>query len=183
MEVILISDDRVKIMLTDEDLREFDIDYGIAEGDTDLCRRFKSVLQRADDICGTHIGSERVMIQLFQSRGGGCELFVTKLPLASLPAKNKKCDGVFYVFESIGALVAVCRLLAARGHGKHSSAYFSDRTCALYIPEFSESKPLPLSAACLDEYGSRADGSTRIYISEHAHSVCSENAVEILSKL
>ena len=183
MEVILISDDRVKIMLTDEDLREFDIDCGVTEN-TDLCCRFKSVLQRADDICGTHIGSERVMIQPFQSRGGGCELFVTKLPLASLPAaKEQKCGGVFYVFESIGALVAVCRLLAARGHGKHSTAYFSDRSYALYLPEFSESKTLPLSAACLDEYGYAADGSTRIYISEHARSVCPENAVEILSKL
>ena len=49
MEVILISNSKVKIMLTEEDLREFAIDCDAAESDADLRRRFKDVLRRADD--------------------------------------------------------------------------------------------------------------------------------------
>ncbi len=184
MEVILIDDGKLKIMLTEKDLREFAIDCDDAESDADLRRRFKDVLRRADDICGTSIGTSRVMVQLFQSRDGGCELFVTRLSEA-LPSEKRSAEcGSAYVFESLGALVAVCRLLCARGYGKHSSAFSTDGgEYVLMLPELSSGSPLPLAAACLDEYGTRCnDEKTRTYISEHAHTICADGAAEILSK-
>lgn len=184
MEVILINDAKVKITLTAEDLREFAINCDAAESDADLRRRFKDVLRRADDICGTNIGSSRVMVQLFQSREGGCELFVTRLSPTPPSEKPPSERGTAYVFENLSALVAVCRLLYARGYGAHSSAFSTDDgEYVLMLPELSDGERLPLGAACLDEYGTRCnDEKTRMYISEHAHTICADGAAEILSK-
>lgn len=185
MEVILISDSKVKIMLTEEDLREFAIDCDADERDTDLRRRFKDVLRRADDVYGTDIGTARVMVQLFQSRKGGCELFVTRLSPSLLPlcAPDTAAPSL-YIFDSIGALIAVSRLLGERGYGKNSTALCTDGgKYALLLPEFSSEEPLPLSAACLDEYGTRStDAKMRLYISEHARTLCGNEAVKTLSK-
>jgi negative regulator of genetic competence, sporulation and motility len=184
MEVILISDDKVKITLTEEDLREFAIDCDAAEEDGELCRRFKDVLCRADDICGTSLGASRVLVQLFQSRDGGCELFVTRLSPALPTGASGAADGTVYVFNSLGALVAACRLLNTRGYGAHSAAFSTDGgEYALLLPEFPSDAPVPLAAACLDEYGvRRTDEKTRLYISEHARTICADGAAEILSK-
>lgn len=184
MEVILISDDKVKITLTEEDLREFAIDCDAAEEDGELCRRFKDVLCRADDICGTSLGASRVLVQLFQSRDGGCELFVTRLSPALPTGARGAADGTVYVFDSLGSLVAACRLLNTRGYGAHSAAFSTDGgEYALLLPEFSSDAPVPLAAACLDEYGvRRTDEKTRLYISEHARTICADGAAEILSK-
>ena len=184
MEVILISDDKVKITLTEEDLREFAIDCDAAEEDGELCRRFKDVLRRADDICGTSIGESRVLVQLFRSRAGGCELFVTRLSPALPTGAGGAADGTVYVFDSLGALVAACRLLNARGYGANSAAFSTDGgEYALLLPEFPSGAPVPLAAACLDEYGvRRTDEKARLYISEHAHAICADGAAKILSK-
>ncbi len=184
MEVILISDDKVKITLTEEDLREFAIDCDAAEEDGELCRRFKDVLCRADDICGTSLGASRVLVQLFQSRDGGCELFVTRLSPALPTGARGAADGTVYVFDSLGSLVAACRLLNTRGYGAHSAAFSTDGgEYALLLPEFPSDAPVPLAAACLDEYGvRRTDEKTRLYISEHARTICADGAAEILSK-
>ena len=154
-------------------------------GGLHLLRQIVGVLRRADDICGTDIGSARVMVQLFQSRKGGCELFVTRLSPSLLPlSAPDSAEGSLYIFDSIGALIAASRLLGERGYGKNSTAFCTEGgKYALLLPEFSSEAPLPIAAACLDEYGMRsADTKMRLYISEHARTLCGNEAVEILSK-
>lgn len=186
MEVIQISNAKFKISLTENELREFDIDLDdIGAGAGDVRRRFRGVIERAANLCGTPIEFGRIFIQIFPSRAGGCELFVTKLD--DLPRERTEHDDsteVLYTFHSLGALIAACRILASRGFGAESVAYRADDgSCALLLPEFSPDEPLPLAAACLDEFGVRRTGeAARIYISEHTHSILSDNAAQRLSQ-
>lgn len=80
MELIVISQTHMKIMLTETDMRRFDL-----TADTESCvsGRTRDSLRRLFDEARMETGFEtegaRLLVQLFACRSGGCEIFVTKL--------------------------------------------------------------------------------------------------------
>lgn len=80
MELIVISPTRLKIMLTEPDMRRYQI-----SADTVDCAdgRTRQSLRRLFDDARRETGFEtdgaRLLIQLYASVSGGCEIFVTKL--------------------------------------------------------------------------------------------------------
>lgn len=80
MELIKISSSQLKIMLSSEDMDSFDLDCADADRNTPKAREaFKRILKKAKEMSGFDIGSEKLFIQLYPSRSGGCELFVSKI--------------------------------------------------------------------------------------------------------
>ena len=84
MELILINEKKLKIMLTPEDMREYEIDCeSVDYARAETRRAFWSILDEAKHRTGFDAASERVYIQLYPSREGGCEMFVTRLSCAA----------------------------------------------------------------------------------------------------
>lgn len=82
MELILISDSKLKITLTSDDMAQYELDCDTVDYDnTETRKAFWEILDRAKHITGFDAASDRVFIQLYPSRGGGCEMYVTKLGL------------------------------------------------------------------------------------------------------
>lgn len=80
MELIVISDSKLKIMLTKEDLREYALDCNTLDYEnTETRRAFWSILDEAKHRTGFDAASEKVFVQVYPSRAGGCEMYVTKL--------------------------------------------------------------------------------------------------------
>ena len=80
MEFILINDNKIKVMLTEEDLQEFEIEADELDySNTDTKKMFWDVLSRAKRLTGFDTDGQRVLVQLYPSRHGGCEMFVTKI--------------------------------------------------------------------------------------------------------
>ena len=78
MELILISNTKLKIMLDESDMRKYHIENecDCAEGSTR--RAIRSLLECARDQIGFNTDGEEIFVQLYTSKQGGCELFVTK---------------------------------------------------------------------------------------------------------
>ena len=211
MEFILISDNKIKIMLTEEDLQEFEIaadelDYA----NTDTKRMFWDILSRAKRSVGFDTDGHRVLVQLYPSRCGGCEMFVTRLSCLSdtekgeqderaeiesvinqlPPKKNFKKEhkegriGAF-AFESIGNLISVCRRLVNMGYDGESDAYVGDdKRSYLFLSDIEPCAYLPLDEfSFISEYGTTEnEEATRSYVSEHAKEICKSRAVEELAR-
>ena len=80
MELILISDSKLKIMLTRDDLRLYSIDCDTLDYEnTETRRAFWSILDEAKHRTGFDAASEKVFVQVYPSKAGGCEMYVTKL--------------------------------------------------------------------------------------------------------
>ncbi len=76
MELILISDSKLKVMLSADDMRN----YAFDDMNTIHTKEsFRSLMREAKSRCGFNALEGRVFVQLYRSRAGGCELFVTKL--------------------------------------------------------------------------------------------------------
>ena len=78
MELILISNTKLKIMLDESDMIKYHIgsESDCAKGSTR--RAIRSLLDCAREQIGFNTDGEEIFVQLYTSKKGGCELFITK---------------------------------------------------------------------------------------------------------
>ena len=80
MELIVISETKLKIMLSPPDMVHYELEGSSLNCVDDRTRAaFRHIFEDARDEIGFDTEGERLFIQLYASRGGGCEIFVTKL--------------------------------------------------------------------------------------------------------
>ena len=121
MELIVISENKLKVMLTADDMRHYNLDCDTIDSDNAPARRaFRSILDDARAQTGFDTGKDRIFVQLYPGKAGGCEMFVTKLSTAKAEAKSppaspqKKEPPVrehAYVFPTLSHLLMASRRL------------------------------------------------------------------------
>ena len=143
MELIRISDSKLKIMLTPMDMRQFELSSDNFYDDSEkMHQSFRLLLDEIRRQSGFEADDHRISVQYFPSREGGCEMFISNLS----PERNKKTcaltpaqgmqpaprtRGSFsrsfaYRFEGLEALLSVCRRLLPMDYISASSAYRDD---------------------------------------------------------
>ena len=192
MELILINDSKLKIMLTPSDMKEYDISCeSVDYKKTETRRAFWCILDDAKHKTGFDAASEKVYIQMYPSKEGGCEMYVTKLELKSskeshhalLPLSRRF---LAFSFERLDELIGVCRRLRAIDFSGSSEAHRSNTgRYVLIIDEPEENAYIGLSEhSFIDEFGRRENVKhVKLMCHEHASCICGENAVEILGSL
>ena len=201
MELIMINENKLKITLSVCDMKQYCLDCSTIDYDnTETRRAFWSILDEVKHQTGFDAASQKVFIQLYPSKEGGCEMYVTKLGekhkceesddpvpdshrLRPLPKRH-----VAYSFNSLDRLIAVCTRLSSIGFSEKSSAFRSHiekDKFFLLLEEPEENAYLPvteLSFIC--EYGKSENlKNTMLFIHEHADPICQSRAVETLSGL
>ncbi len=109
MELIVIDDRKLKIMLTPPDMRHYDLHAERMTTTNAATRRaFRHIFDDARERIGFDTAGERLLVQLYTSRGGGCEIFVTKLGLdeESIAPDLAALDGVPLDLAAEDALLA-----------------------------------------------------------------------------
>ena len=128
MELIRISDSKLKIMLTPMDMRQFELSTDNFYDDSEkMHRSFRLLLDEVKRQSGFEADDHRISVQYFPSREGGCEMFISNLSgerdrgtCALTPAQEIKpvtrtrgsfCRSFAYRFEGLDELLSVCRRL------------------------------------------------------------------------
>ncbi len=210
MDFIRISDVKIKVTLSQEDL-----DRCVTEGERERGSdgsggshgTLRAILKEIRRKTGFDATGERVLMQMFPGSDGGCELFVTrlgklpdKLPdakpsekpsdkpsarrSAPLPAAPPPLRSAVFVFERLFPLLSVCRHLSRVGYPHLSAAYYGDDGLWYLVlqEKIQSDRPSPLSFA--EEFGTRRRaGATLAYIKEHGACVSPSNAVADLAPL
>ena len=208
MEFILISEDKIKVTLSEADLEEFDL---VAEeldyANTETKRMFWDVLSRAKARTGFDTDGQKVLVQLYPSKSGGCEIFVTKIGsiyrelcdehseepshsvlAESVSSKRKRRPSVsetlhsdVYSFSSLEDMIRVCRELDRRGYRDESLAYISD-THVFYLVLSAHDRSPRESYPFITEFGDEENSKATVRIlSEHADIIKKRNAVSTLA--
>ncbi len=80
MELIVISESKLKIMLTAPDMAYYELESARMDcADAHTRAAFRHIFDDARAEIGFDTEGERLFVQLYASREGGCEIFVTKL--------------------------------------------------------------------------------------------------------
>ncbi len=195
MELIVISDDKLKIMLSEEDMQRYhisgdELDYSKLSTRTVL----KSILTDAKNLTGFDTEGERFFVQLFTSAHGGCELFITKgeqddytvdTPKEKAPLSPRRTYQSLYSFDSFYNLISSCRRLTPFKEDIDSTAY-SDIS-GRYFLSLKHANLSPYTRldkfTFLLEYGKRENlESFERYIQEYGSWIC-KDAVSVLGLL
>lgn len=200
MELILINDNKLKITLSECDMKQYSLDCNTIDYDsTETRRAFWSILDEVKHKTGFDAARQKVFVQLYPSKEGGCEMFVTKLGNTKKseneneevsdshrlhPLHRRKRAFSFHSFKEI---TAVCRHLSHTGYSDSSSVWYvkdGEKKYILIFEEPEENVYIPLNeCSFVCEYG-RSENlkNTLLFLGEHAELICKDNAVEMLAE-
>ncbi len=186
MELILINDSKLKIMLSPSDMKEYDISCDRVDyRQTETRRAFWCILDEAKHRTGFDAASEKVYIQMYPSKEGGCEMYVTKLGFTSpsedtVDLAKASISELAFCFSELKPLLMVCRQLDHIGLSDAGDVYRNDKGYYLFL---DTSAAHPDSFAFISEFGDKEDpGHLRAYVSEYASLLC-ERAARKLGSL
>ena len=189
MEFIVISESKLKIILTKEDAERIDFETESADYDTAKTRRaFRRILDEANERVGFTSKGEKILIQFYPSRDGGCEIFVTKLALTKEAMRLVECSKnvttlepahALYYFGSIDELRHFARAAIIQGSSSSDSYRAESGACFLDI-EFNSKKDKE-ELFYIREFGTRCPSDLIFYVREHCELHYSGNAIEMLA--
>ena len=195
MELLLVSDSKLKIMLTAADMEKYDLRVEEIDYDNTHTRRaLWEILDEAKLQSGFDAASDKVLIQLYPSRDGGCEIFVTKLglipPIAerTISRSNRVTmlaarQGV-YRFDSFKNLIGAIKAIENITPHRESDVYFGDDGKYYLVIDERVGRSGSFSEfSRILEYSERASRETVGYITEHGRRLTDGDAVEKLAKL
>lgn len=209
MELIRISDSKLKIMLTPSDMCHFELcNDSLGDDSLKMRKAFRLLMDEVKKQSGFDADDRHISIQYFPSREGGCEMFVTNLPEsppvmsakeekaltkpagARFPVSSKSGGGFrkdcAYRFDDLNHLLRVCKRLWKMGYVGESSAFRDEKKQYYLILTVLCSSPfsMPEELSFVLEYGYWENPSfLRLYIKEHGCLLCSPDAVEQLARL
>ncbi len=205
MELIRINDRKLKIMLTPSDMTQFEMDVDtLGEDSMETRKSFRLLMKEVRRQIGFEIADQKISVQYFPSREGGCEMFVCSTPYtpeerkralmkfapAGLPAKPDKKRTTYRKeivckLENLPLLLAVChRLRGISFHGESFAYRDENGRCHLFLTVRAPSPfRLPDELTFLSEYGEIGNSAlSDLYVREHADLI-SKSAVEQLGIL
>lgn len=193
MELIIINEKKLKVTLSGEEMTKYDLD-GLDECACGTRSSLRGMMRDIQMQTGFNSGGEKLYIQLYPCRNGGCELYITVLDTAnSVPTHDSinmseisttdfgRIRGVIYGFECISDMASACRAAVQQMAGSiHSSAYSDDRGGAFLV---LDKQPGNHVSRLLSEFGRPEYGeSVAPYICEHWHIIFAQNAAQKLAQ-
>ncbi len=207
MELILISESKLKIMLSESDLESFSLtSEGLDYENIDTREAFKCILDEAKVKTGFDTECGRLFIKVFPSKNGGCEVYVTKSGVEKERSQTKKGQSAnntanvkkeYCVFkiEDIDRVCFACRSVFLAGYRDESLLYYEEKgenrgVYYLVLQENCKGQPtskkrrLPEKCDVANEFGKKLSSSEAyFYIKEHCREICPSRAVERMSSL
>ena len=193
MELIVIDDDRMKIMLSHDELYSYNIDaLTIDTEDENTKRILYDIIDRARRSAGIDAEYGRMYVQVFASCDGGCEMYVTRY--SELYDEEEECcvceekntvhnvrkKRQIFKLDTLGSLVRMCRVLSDSGYSDRSDVYVCDEGESYYIVLYGDDREL----CCALEFGRSVSFSGQIcYLSEHSDACYLTDAVERFATL
>ncbi len=197
MEWIRISQNKLKIMLTAEDARHYELNCEEADYTDTLTRTaFREILTDVKREADFDASEDKVYIQMYPSKEGGCELFVTKIGLllndqhtdtaqsdkksAVRPPRVRRENALAFCFRELSLLTAACRRIQSALGVRRSDAFRDEKGAWWLFLSGCEPQRLRFLSSYAREV--RAD-LARLYLAEHGTPVCEKNAVVRLAEL
>ncbi|MCD8311108.1 MAG: adaptor protein MecA [Firmicutes bacterium] len=212
METIRISESKIKVMLSREDMTKYRIPRASADGsdpslraatsadgsDPSLRAAIRSILRDAGRAGGFDPDSGQLYIQLYPDKRGGCELFVTKTDDDAEgrgKAAPKACDvstGAartcavrmeIFSFPSLDGLISFADRIFPSFCGE-SAAYTDGKAYFLTLACGDLSELFALLCAFADEYGGALEGFGKdLYIAEYCRRITPDGKRDAIALL
>ena len=204
MEYLIISESKLKVTLDSNELECRSLEASSLDyADPDAKKLFGDILYKAKEEHGFDTSGHRVLLQLYPSKDGGCELFITKLgslerekgnsdaPIKKDGGQKKKKNERAFSFDRLSHLISVCKRLYESGEDICASVFVDEEGIWYLLLHFEDSicdglyDMLPICEfSFITEYGTPENPSAlSLYLGEHAKRICDKDALKLFCKL
>jgi negative regulator of genetic competence, sporulation and motility len=206
MDLIKISDSKLKIMLTHADMTHYELhNDSVSIADVQVRRALRKILADAREQTGFDADVAHLYVQMYPSADGGCELFISKpeehhqkdpdfpcLPCPDSSRTRSLTHGTYtrdtsvYSFETLADLINLCKRLDRVGFYGSSDLYTDEKNnYYLFLRDFpTPSLYTPDQYCFLGEYGQRENAKLySSYLAEYGRLLRKDDAVSVLSGL
>lgn len=195
MELLLITATRLKIVMSNKDMKKYEITCDALDyRDSETKRVLRCILDEAKEKTGFDTQGKHVFIQVFPSKDGGCEMYVTRTCGESentlpVPIHNaKKQIATIFKFKKTADMLEACYHLQKQGQICTSYAYCDSEGETCYLVFYGDSEDAfgrePMYLSVVNEYGSLIKGEYgSAYLHEHCRCICRMDAIEVLAAL
>ena len=202
MELIVINENKLKMVMSKDDMHN----YGLDENEfycsvTNSREILKRIIHNTPIETGFEnlSSEEKILIQLYPDKNGGCELYVTKIPLIEtevaslmleeneskylLPRPITKIPLISYRFENLEYAINAAREIYRRSYVGASSFYRDiERKYVLFVS--NQGKESLYMTDFLSEFGEQINSENAyMLLSERGQCIFKEKAIEELSKI
>lgn len=196
MELILISTNKLKVTLSEDEVLKYNIPTFDGAASLSDNKSIHTLLSDIRKMSGFDTESDNLLVEIFESYDGGCEMFITKNTSSNKKTYSKgeirelcqnclcKNTGVAYIFTCTENLISACRALYNAKFKAYSSAYLdgmgkyylllksADPFCAI------DSQKLLVA----NEFGEVTDKKfLEEYLTEYGKIICRDNAIPTLA--
>ena len=183
MEVTKIGMDSFKISLSSMEAREYKVEEVDNKEGVILEESFKKLIDKIKESNGINFGKEKSCIEIYVSRDGGCDIFVSKSQVERTNKGNQKSNNrVVYRFANFVDLIQASKRLVSIAYEGDSAVYWDNLSKSYYLI-LNGIYQRDLKYSFLSEYGFRVKNNAIMYITEHFECLCKNNALEKFSKL
>lgn len=210
MELIVINENKLKIIMNALEMQE----YGLDENEFHLCisdtrKILMKILHNSPVKTGFEASSsnEKILLQLYPERKGGCELYVTRLsleseykveeeepmeakennllPIAAGTLHKEKRALLCYRFEELNDIIFSCRALQNCECNRKSSVYLGEDGKYYLLLTHNDKRTADCRCpSILSEFGELLNAEhTSLNLSERGKMLCEGNAIEQFSRL
>lgn len=195
MELIIINSEKLKVILSPSDMQELDVTCEDLDYETPHTKRaFWEILDKAKSKVGFDSQGYRLYVQVYPSKDGGCEMFVTKLlyennNLSKKEAEADRCESIAVMCPDEESLISLCKRMHPHCIYKSSLHLLESGEYILLLdkgkkPSYVQKKNTCKEPTYLGEYGTvrRLDELCVATLCEHSRVLVSEKAVELFAK-
>lgn len=195
VEFLLIGESKLKIVASEDEMEKYNLNAPTSDsGGQGIRRAFWRVLDRAKSEVGFDPAGDKVLIQFYPIKSGGCEIFVTKLGIlpessARLVSRSNKIEVLsrsrsFYAFDSLDDLRTLCRVIrrSSSDLSPASDVYFDNGRYFLSIEEYGKGGET-VEFPCILEFAKGLTADFGVYISEHAERLSDGDGIERFSTI
>ncbi len=192
MEFLVINESKLKIIMTPEDTERYEFSAANADYNSPDTRRiFWRIIDEAAATVGFDPKGDKILIQFYPSRDGGCEIFVTKLgalspTAAKLVTRSENVtmlsrEQFLYLFDDFEALRCAAKLISRAALPKSDAYETSGGNFFLSIEERGGADGGEYHY--VQEFGKRCPKEIVYYVKEHYKCIAKENAIEKLAAM
>lgn len=182
MEFMKIGEKSLKISLNAKESKLYGLDENTEISTENMKGAFSKLLIRAKKEVGYSFSGEKVVAEIFNSKNGGCEIFLTydeKETEAKSKNNTKRANGSLSIFSlnDIDGVLSVIRGLKIKGYNGKSSLYYDNdqKKYYLFLDEISVKNT---RFSFMGEYAQQLRQNSQGYIKEHCRCICKRNAMQ-----